>query len=340
MSNTKDLVATAKALVAGKKGILAVDETTGTITTRFNAISIECTEESRRDYREMLFRTEGISEYTSGVILYDETIRQKGADGTPLVSILQKAGIIPGIKVDKGAKPLAGTENELITEGLDGLRERFEEYYKIGARFAKWRAVFSVSKTTPSDYCIKVNAHALVRYAMLSQEAGLVPIVEPEVLMEGKHSIDDCFRATEHALREVFYQLSQQQGVLLEGCLLKPNMVLSGKNTANRAAPQEVAEKTLACLMRTVPAAIPGIVFLSGGQSDEESVVNLNAIALEGARVRAPWELSYSYGRGLQATPLKIWAGKAANIPDAQKAFCQRALVTSQARAGLLPPEQ
>ena len=340
MSNTKDLVATAKALVAGKKGILAADESTRTIARRFNAISIECTEESRRDYREMLFRTEGVSEHTSGVILYDETIRQKGADGAPLVSILQKAGIIPGIKVDKGAKPLAGTENELVTEGLDGLRERFGEYYKIGARFAKWRAVFSISKTTPSDYCIKVNAHALARYAMLSQEAGLVPIVEPEVLMDSKHSIDDCFRATERALREVFYQLSQQQGVLLEGCLLKPNMVLSGKDTANRAAPQEVAEKTLACLMRTVPAAIPGIVFLSGGQSDEESVVNLNAIALEGVRVRAPWELSYSYGRGLQATPLKIWAGKAANVPDAQKAFYQRSLVTSQARAGLLPPEQ
>lgn len=334
MSNAKDLAATAKALVARKKGILAADESTGTITRRFNTISVECTEESRRDYREMLCRTEGIGNFISGVILYDETIRQKGADGTPLINILQKAGIIPGIKVDKGAKSLAGTENELATEGLDGLRERCEEYYKIGARFAKWRAVLSISMTTPGDYCINVNAHALARYAMLSQEAGLVPIVEPEVLMDGKHSIDDCFRATERALREVFYQLSQQ-GVLLEGCLLKPNMVLSGKDAANRAATAEVAEKTLSCLMRTVPAAIPGIVFLSGGQGEEESVVNLNAIALEGVKIGAPWELSFSYGRGLQVTPLKIWAGKAANVAEAQKAFYQRALVTSQARAGL-----
>jgi len=235
--------------------------------------------------------------------------------------------------VDKGAKHLAGTENELVTEGLDGLRERFEEYYQMGARFAKWRAVLSISDSTTSDYCINVNAHALARYAMLSQEAELVPIVEPEVLMDGKHSIDDCFAATERMQRELFYQLSQQ-GVALEGCLLKPNMILSGKEAAKQASPGEVGEKTVACLMRTVPAAIPGIVFLSGGQGDEESVLNLNAISLEEAKVSAPWELSYSYGRGLQATPLKIWAGKAANALEAQKAFHQRCLVTSQARSG------
>ena len=235
--------------------------------------------------------------------------------------------------MDKGTKLLAGTENELVTEGLDGLRERFEEYYQIGARFAKWRAVISISDSTPSDYCINVNAHALARYAMLSQEAGLVPIVEPEVLMDGNHSIDDCFASIERMQRELFYQLSQQ-GVALEGCLLKPNMVLSGKEAANRASPKEVGEKTVACLMRTVPAAVPGIVFLSGGQGNEESVLNLNAISLEGAKVGAPWELSYSYGRGLQATPLKIWAGKEVNASEAQKAFYQRGLVTSQARNG------
>jgi len=333
MRNISDLAATANALVAKKKGILAADESTGTITKRFNTVNVESTEEKRRDYREMLFRTEGVSEFISGVILYDETIHQKAADGTPLVSILQEAGIIPGIKVDKGTKLLAGTEDELVTEGLDGLRERFEEYYQIGARFAKWRAVLSIGDTMPSDYCINVNAHALARYARLSQEAGLVPIVEPEVLMDGKHSIDDCFDPTERMQRELFYQLSQQ-GVALEGCLLKPNMVLSGKEAANQASPEEVGEKTVACLMRTVPAAVPGIVFLSGGQGDEESVLNLNAISLEGAKVGAPWELSYSYGRGLQATPLKVWAGKAANTPEAQKAFYQRCLVISQARSG------
>ncbi|MFC2012266.1 class I fructose-bisphosphate aldolase [Chloroflexota bacterium] len=333
MGDIAELKATARALVAKKKGILAADESTGTITKRFEAINATSTEDNRRDYREMLFRTEGANEFISGVILYDETIRQKSADGTTIVSVLQKAGIIPGIKVDKGAKHLAGTENELVTEGLDGLRERFEEYYKIGARFAKWRAVISIGKTTPSDYCIDINAHALARYAMLSQEAGLVPIVEPEVLMDGSHSIDDCYAASERTLREVFYQVGKQ-GVVLEGCLLKPNMVLSGKEATKRAAPEEVAEKTIDCLMKTVPAAIPGIVFLSGGQADEESVVNLNAINLVGAKVGVPWELSYSYGRGLQATPLKIWAGKTANAPEAQKAFYQRSLVTSQARMG------
>jgi len=333
MVNINDLITIAKALVARKKGILAADESTGTITKRFESIKVVCTEESRREYREILFRTVGIGKFISGVILYDETIRQKAADGTPLVTILQEAGIIPGIKVDRGTKHLAGTENELITEGLDGLKERLDEYYKLSARFAKWRAVLSISEDTPSDYCINVNAHALARYAMLSQEAGLVPIVEPEVMMDGKHSIDDCFLATERMQRELFHQLSQQ-GVVLEGCLLKPNMVLSGKETTNRASPEEVAEKTVACLMRTVPTAVPGIVFLSGGQGDEESIVNLNTISKVGAKVGTPWQLSFSYGRGLQATPMKIWAGKVANVSEAQKAFQTRLLVASQARSG------
>lgn len=328
-----DLTSIANALVARNKGILAADESTGTITKRFESIQVACTEESRREYREMLFRTEGIGEFISGVILYDETIRQKAADGTPLVTILQKAGIIPGIKVDKGTKHLPGTENELITEGLDGLKERLDGYYELGARFAKWRAVLSISEDAPSDYCINVNAHALARYAMLSQDAGLVPIVEPEVLMDGNHSIDVCFAATEKTQRELFNQLTQQ-GVVLEGCLLKPNMVLSGKEASKQASSEEVAEKTVACLMRTVPAAVPGIVFLSGGQSDEESVVNLNTINKMGAKIGTPWQLSFSYGRGLQATPMKIWAGEAANKPESQKAFQTRLLVTSQARNG------
>ncbi|MBN1191999.1 MAG: fructose-bisphosphate aldolase class I [Dehalococcoidales bacterium] len=335
--NTKYLSATAKALVAGKKGILAADESTGTIARRFDAVKVECTEENRRDYREMLFRTSDVSEFLSGIILYDETIRQKASDRTPFVSILQNKGIIPGIKVDKGAKHLAGAEKELVTEGLDGLRERFEEYFRIGARFAKWRAVLLIGDKIPSDYCIEVNAHAMARYAMLAQEAGLVPIVEPEVLMDGGHSIDDCFAATERMQHELFHQLSRQ-GVALEGCILKSNMILSGKDATNRASPEEVAEKTVSCLMRTVPAAVPGVVFLSGGQGDEESVLNLNAISLAGEEAGAPWELSFSYSRGLQLTPLKIWSGIAANIQEAQKAFYQRCLVTSQARCGSIVP--
>jgi len=328
-----ELTSIAKALVAKNKGILAADKSTGTITKRFESIKTVCTEESRREYREMLFRTAGIGDFINGVILYDETIHQTAADDTLLVTVLQEAGIIPGIKVDKGTKHLAGTENELITEGLDGLKERLDKYYKLGARFAKWRAVISIGEDAPSDYCINVNTHALARYAMLSQESGLVPIVEPEVLMDGKHSIDVCFAATERTQRELFYHLNQQ-GVLLEGCLLKPNMVLSGKEASKQASSEEVAEKTVVCLMRTVPAAVPGIVFLSGGQSDEESVVNLNSINKLGAKNGTPWQLSYSYGRGLQATPMRIWAGKVSNVPEAQKAFQARLLVTSQARSG------
>jgi fructose-bisphosphate aldolase class I len=333
MDNIKELAIVAKKLVTERKGILAADETIGTINKRFKSINAVCNEESRRNYREILFRTGGISEFISGVILYDETIRQKASDGTPLVTILNKSGIIPGIKVDKGTKHLTGTKNELITEGLDGLRERLDEYFKIGARFAKWRAVLSISEKTPSDYCIDVNANALARYAMLCQEARLVPIVEPEVLMDGKHSIDACFDATERIQRELFNQLNKQ-GVSLEGCLLKPNMVLSGKEATNRASFEEVAEKTLTCLMRTVPVAIPGIVFLSGGQGDKESIVNLNAINRLGVKIGAPWQLSFSYGRALQLTPMKIWAGKESNVAEAQKTFYTRLLAVSQARSG------
>ena len=332
------LNSTARALVSPGKGILAADESSGTIKRRFDSIGAEATEDKRRDYREMLFRTEGVEKYISGVILYDETIRQKGADGTPLVKVLTDQGIIPGIKVDIGAKALAGATGETITEGLDGLRERLEEYRGLGARFTKWRAVITIGPGIPSRHCIQTNAHALARYAALSQEAGLVPIVEPEVLMDGDHTIDRCFEATESTLIEVFHELGRQN-VALEGSLLKPNMVLSGKSAGNRAGPKEVAQKTIACFKRTVPAAVPGIVFLSGGQSDEEATVNLNAINQLATAEGAPWQLSFSYGRGLQAAPLKAWVGKAANVPKAQQALYQRAFVTSAARQGMYKPE-
>ena len=332
------LNSTARALVSPGKGILAADESSGTIKRKFDSIGAEATEDKRRDYREMLFRTEGVEKYISGVILYDETIRQKGADGNPLVKVLTDQGIIPGIKVDIGAKALAGATGETITEGLDGLRERLEEYRGLGARFTKWRAVITIGPGIPSRHCIQTNAHALARYAALSQEAGLVPIVEPEVLMDGDHTIDRCFEATESTLIEVFHELGRQN-VALEGSLLKPNMVLSGKSAGNRAGPKEVAQKTIACFKRTVPAAVPGIVFLSGGQSDEEATVNLNAINQLATAEGAPWQLSFSYGRGLQAAPLKAWVGKAANVPKAQQALYQRAFVTSAARQGMYKPE-
>ena len=332
------LNSTARALVSPGKGILAADESSGTIKRRFDSIGAEATEDKRRDYREMLFRTEGVEKYISGVILYDETIRQKGADGTPLVKVLTDQGIIPGIKVDIGAKALAGATGETITEGLDGLRERLEEYRGLGARFTKWRAVITIGPGIPSRHCIQTNAHALARYAALSQEAGLVPIVEPEVLMDGDHTIDRCFEATESTLIEVFHELGRQN-VALEGSLLKPNMVLSGKSAGNRAGPKEVSQKTIACFKRTVPVAVPGIVFLSGGQSDEEVTVNLNAINQLATAEGAPWQLSFSYGRGLQAAPLKAWVGKAANVPKAQQALYQRAFVTSAARQGMYKSE-
>jgi len=329
----EDITAIARALVAEKKGILAADESTKTITGRFESINVVSTENSRRDYREMLFNADGIGEFITGVILYDETIRQKTADGRTMVNLLKEAGIIPGIKVDNGTRYLDGTENELITEGLDGLTERLHEYYKLGARFAKWRAVFSIGESTPGDYCIRANTNTLAQYAMLCQKAGIVPIVEPEVLMDGKHSIDDCFSATERVQRELFSQLDQQR-VTLEGCLLKPNMVISGKEATHRASPEEVAEKTVACLTRTVPSAVPGIVFLSGGQGDDESVVNLDAINKVAIKAGVPWKLSFSYGRALQSTPMQIWAGKVDKVPEAQKAFLTRLQVVSQARSG------
>ena len=335
--DVRQLANTAKALVAPGKGILAADESGGTIKRRFDSINAESTEENRRNYREMLFRTNGAAEYISGVILYDETIRQDGADGTPLVKVLADQGVIPGIKVDKGTKPLPGAPDELVTEGLDGLADRLKEYFEIGARFTKWRGVITIGPDIPSAYCLDVNAHALARYATLSQEAGLVPIVEPEVLMDGDHDIDTCLEVTEATLREVFYQLGRQ-GVALEGMLLKPNMVISGASAADRAGPQEVAEKTIDSFKRTVPADVPGIVFLSGGQSDAEATVNLDAINRRAA-AGVPWELSFSYGRGLQAAPLKAWSGKAENVARAQLAYYQRARFTSAARQGAYSPE-
>ena len=330
----QELAGNANAIVASGKGILAADESSGTIKRRFDTIGAESTEEIRRNYREMLFRTEGASEFISGVILFDETMRQNSAsDGTSLVKVLQDQGIIPGIKVDSSTNPLAGSKGELITDGLDGLRGRLKEYYELGARFTKWRAVITIGDGIPSRYCIEANAHLLARFAALSQEANLVPIVEPEVLMDGNHSIENCFEATEATLREVFYQLGQQ-GVNLEGLLLKPNMVLSGKDASNRAGAEEVAERTITCFKRTVPAAVPGVVFLSGGQSDEEATVNLNAINQLAAKVGVPWEMSFSYGRGLQAAPLKAWGGQAANMEKARQAYYHRAKVTSAARRG------
>jgi fructose-bisphosphate aldolase class I len=332
-----DLADVARALVAPGKGILAADESTSTIKRRFDAIGVENTEDNRRAYREMLFRTPGMGQYISGVILYDETIRQKAADGTPFVKILKDQGVHPGIKVDIGQKPLAFSPAEVVTEGLDGLRERLAEYKALGAVFSKWRAVITIGDDIPSDYCVRVNAHALARYAALSQEAGIVPIVEPEVLMDGTHSIERCNEVTIRTLRTVFIQLAAQR-VRLDGMLLKPNMVLSGKESAKRAGPDEVARYTVECFRATVPAAVPGIVFLSGGQSDDEATTNLDAINRYAAKVRAPWALSFSYGRGLQAAPQKAWAGKPANVTAAQRAFQHRAKLTSAAALGKYTP--
>ena len=336
--DTGTLAETALAIVAEGKGILAADESSPTIRKRFDSIGVESTEGNRRDYREMLFRTEGAAEFISGVILFDETLRQSGADGAPLVGVLTGRGMIPGIKVDRGARPLAGAGGETVTEGLDGLRERLAEYFSLGARFTKWRAVLSIGDGTPSAYCIAANAHALARFAALSQEAGLVPIVEPEVLMDGGHDIDRCYEATAATLREVYYQLGHQR-VALSGTLLKPNMVLSGGSAPRRADPGRVAEATVDCLLETVPGAVPGVLFLSGGQGDEEATVNLDAINRRAAAAGAPWELSFSYGRGLQAAPLRAWGGDPANRAAAQAAFLHRATVTSAARRGAYRPE-
>jgi fructose-bisphosphate aldolase, class I len=323
----------AAAMVADGKGILAADESSGTIKKRFDVIGVESTADSRRDYRELLFRsTDAMKNYISGVILYDETIRQKAADGTPLVDLIKAAGSIPGIKVDAGAKALTGFPGDTITEGLDGLRERLAEYYKLGARFAKWRAVIDIDTTkgVPSRYSIDANTQALARYAALCQEAGIVPIVEPEVLMDGAHDIDTCYEVTRATLVKLYDALYDAR-VKLEGSILKPNMVIAGKKSGQKNSPEEVAEKTLRLFRETVPVAVPGIAFLSGGQSDEEATANLNAINASGPH---PWKLTFSYGRALQAAPQKAWSGKAENVAAAQAAFAHRARMNGLAALG------
>ena len=333
---TEKLEDIAQAMVAPGKGILAADESSGTIKKRFDSIGVTSTEDMRRDYREMLFRAnDAMRNYVSGVILYDETIRQKAKDGTPLVDIMKAAGSIPGIKVDTGAKPLPGptSATETITEGLDGLRERLAEYYKLGARFAKWRAVITIADGLPTWNCVKANAHALARYAALCQEAGIVPIVEPEVLMDGPHSthdIDECYRVTEWTLRTVFRELYDAR-VSLEGMVLKPNMIIAGQKSARQASPEEVAEKTVRCLKATVPSSVPGIAFLSGGQSDEAATQHLSLMNAAG---RLPWALTFSYGRALQAAALTAWGGKSENVAAGQRAFTHRARMNSLAALG------
>ena len=325
-----ELQATARALVAPGKGILAADESSGTIKKRFSSIGVESTTEQRRAYRELLFTTEGAGEFISGVILYDETIRQRAADGTPLPKVLDGQGIISGIKVDTGTTALAGFEGEKVTEGLDGLRDRLATYRELGARFTKWRAVIAIGEGIPTLGGIAANAEALARFAALSQEAGLVPIVEPEVLMDGDHPIERCDEATRATLAEVFVALRRHR-VQLPGMLLKPNMVVSGSDAPTQAGVEEVAAATLACLRDHVPASVPGIVFLSGGQSDEAATAHLNAMNQLGG---APWQLSFSYGRALQAPALKAWKGEAANAAAAQRAFHHRARLNSAARSG------
>lgn len=325
------LNAIAKKMVAPGKGILAADESGGTIKKRFDKIGVENTEDNRRDYREFMFRTtEAMTKHIGGVILFDETIRQKAKDGSTLVSIIEAAGAVPGIKVDAGAKPLALTTGETITEGLDGLRERFIAYYALGARFAKWRAVIDIADDIPSHNAIVANAQALARYAALAQENGIVPIVEPEVLMDGAHTAATCQSVTERVLHEVFNQLFIA-GVALEGIILKPNMIVSGLKCATQASVAEVAERTVTVLKRHVPSAIPGIAFLSGGQSDIDATAHLDAMNKIGD---LPWALTFSYGRALQAAPQKAWSGKAENVPAGQKAFAHRALMNSLASLG------
>jgi fructose-bisphosphate aldolase class I len=330
------LAETAKALVAAGKGILAADESSGTIAKRLGAVGVESTEENRRAYRELLFTTTGAADFISGVILFDETIRQQHADGSPFPHVLERQGIIPGIKVDRGTAPLALAPGEKITEGLDGLRDRLEEYGKLGARFAKWRAVIAIGEDIPSDYGIWTNAHALARYAALAQEAGLVPIVEPEVLMDGVHTSERSYAVTSRVQHAVFTELHDQR-VALEGMLLKPNMVLSGYDCPQQASVDEVAELTLRCLRRNVPAAVPGIVFLSGGQSDEAATAHLNALNRRGPQ---PWELSFSYGRALQAPVLRAWGGNPANAAAAQAAYLHRARLNGTARDGSYDPAE
>jgi fructose-bisphosphate aldolase class I len=329
--NLAELNKIANAMVAPGKGILAADESSGTIKKRFDAIKVESTEDNRRDYREMLFRSkEAMSKYISGVILYDETIWQKAKDGTPLVKLIEQAGAIPGIKVDEGTQPLPNCPGELITVGLDRLAERLKKYYEQGARFAKWRAVIDIGPGIPSTTAVHTNAHALARYAALCQQAQIVPIVEPEVLMDGDHDIDRCYQVTEFVLKEAFQQLYTQK-VALEGMILKPNMAISGKKAQNRAGVEEVAEKTVRLLKNCVPPAVPGIAFLSGGQSDEEATAHLDAMNRIG---NLPWKLTFSYGRALQAAPQQAWSGRAENTGVGQHAFTHRARMNSLASQG------
>ncbi|MBB87449.1 MAG: fructose-bisphosphate aldolase class I [Abyssibacter sp.] len=328
--NADTLIKTAQAMVAPGKGVLAADESTGTIKKRFDSINVESVEETRRAYRDMLFTTAGMEDFISGVILFEETLFQKSSDGTPFSKLLGDKGVIPGIKVDKGAKPLAGAEGETVTEGLDGLRERLIEYRNAGARFAKWRAVITIGDGIPTDYCIQANAHALARYAALCQEQDIVPIVEPEVLMDADNSLEVCEDVTSRTLQAVFAELDRQ-GVLLEGMLLKPNMVISGKKCATQADVQAVAEATVRTLKRYVPSAVPGIVFLSGGQSDALATAHLDAMNKLGP---LPWALSFSYGRALQAPALAAWSGKNENVAAGQRAFFHRAKCNSAAAKG------
>lgn len=327
------LVATAKKMVSEHRGLLAIDESAGTIKKRFDTIDVPSTEENRRDYRVNLMRADGLGLYIGGVILFDETLRQSAADGTKVVDLLNTQGIVPGIKVDKGAKPLAGFPGETATEGLDGLTLRVEEYFNLGARFAKWRSVIHIGDGYPSPAGIRANSHGLARYARICQEGGLVPVVEPEVLMDGDHSIEVCQHVTEATLNAVFAEL-KAYGVVLEGMILKPNMVISGSDCPTQADADEIAARTVATLRRCVPAAVPGITFLSGGQTEEEATVNLNAMNAKFGPT--PWKLSFSYGRALQASALKAWGGKAENEAAAQLAMLERARLNSQACAGTI----
>ena len=325
----QELNTIARSIVADHKGVLAADESTGTIKKRFDSIGVESTEDKRRAYRNLLFTTPAFEEYVGGVIMYDETIRQASDDGTPFAELLASKGVVPGIKVDTGAQDLAGHPGEKVTEGLDGLRARFAEYHALGARFSKWRAVITIGEGIPTDACVHTNAHALARYAALSQEAGIVPIVEPEVLMDAENTIERCFEVTARTLHVVFYELYRQE-VALEGMLLKPNMVISGKQCPTQAPSSEIAELTVDCFLRHVPAMVPGIVFLSGGQSEVEATENLNAIN----RVGGPWPLSFSYGRALQASALQAWGGEPDNVDAGQDAFLHRARMNALAVAG------
>jgi len=329
------MIQTAQALVAPGEGILAADESMPTMAKRLAGIGLESTEQRRRAYREILFTTDGVGKFISGVILFDETLRQRASDGTPFADVLARQGLIPGIKVDGGTKPLAGFPQEVVTEGLDGLRGRFEEYASMGARFAKWRAVIRIGEGLPTDTCVESNAHALARYAALAQEAGLTPIVEPEVLMDGAHDLDRCAEVTVRVLRAVYEQLSRH-GVVLEATLLKPNMVLPGTDSPSQASNEAIAQATIITMRQAVPAAVPGIVFLSGGQSDEAATARLDALNRQGPQ---PWELSFSFGRALQTPVLRAWGGEDSNLGLAQAALLHRAELNGAARHGAYRPE-